>query len=101
MAKTTTTFDEAVSVVSRLSSIDKVRLVERLASMLENDLSIAAGELPELIDDLMPTPMTFKELAAWLDANPAPEPWGDLREDEDAADHVRRMRRQSSHVRYR
>lgn len=36
--------------------------------------------------------MTPAELVAWLDANPPTEPWGDLRDDEDAAEYVHRMR---------
>jgi hypothetical protein len=36
--------------------------------------------------------MTPADLVAWLDANPPTEPWGDLRDDEDAAEYVHRMR---------
>jgi len=96
MTKQTTPFDEAVSVVSGLSPLDKARLMERLASMLENDLSVAAGESLEPREETPPRPLTFQELVAWLDTNPPEEPWGDLRDDEDAADYVHRMRRQST-----
>jgi hypothetical protein len=96
MAKQTTTFDEAVSVASGLSPLDKVRLMERLAAMLEDDLSVAAGESPESLEETLPRRLTFKELAAWLDANPPDEPWGDLKDDEDAGDYVHRMRRQAA-----
>ena len=83
MVKPTITLDEALAAASEWSALDKVRLMERLAALLENDL--AAGELPEAWDDRPPRRMTFKELAAWLDANPPEEPWGDLKDDEDAA----------------
>lgn len=45
---------------------------------------------------LTPRRMSFKELAAWLETNPPKEPYGDLRDDEDAVDYVRRMRQQST-----
>ena len=49
------------------------------------------------IQELMtPKRKTFKEMVEWLDANPPTEPWGDLRDDEDAAEYVHRMRRQST-----
>jgi hypothetical protein len=89
MRKPTTTFDHAISVVSTLSPLDKVRLMERLALMLEHDLSGAAGELSEA------RPMTLQELVGWLDANLPDEPWGDLRDDEDAGEYIHRMRRQT------
>jgi hypothetical protein len=94
MVKQIMTLDEALTATSGLSALDKVRLMERLAAMLENDL--AAGKSPELLDDSPPQRMTFKELAAWLDANPPEEPWGDLKDDEDAGEYVHRMRRQST-----
>lgn len=42
----------------------------------------------------LPKP-TFAELAAWLDEHPPEEPWGDIEDDENAADYVHRMRRQT------
>jgi hypothetical protein len=41
-----------------------------------------------------PTPRA--EFIAWLDAHPPEEPWGDLKDDEDAGEYVHRMRRQST-----
>lgn len=41
----------------------------------------------------LPKP-TFADLAAWLEAHPPEEPWGDIEDNEDAADYVHRMRRQ-------
>lgn len=96
MAKQVTTFDKALSAVSGLTPLDKVRLMERLASMLENDLSAATGESSESPDERASERMTFKELAAWLNTHPPVEPWGDLKDDEDAAEYVHRMRRQST-----
>ena len=91
MTEQAAAFDEAVSAASGLTPLDKVRLMERLASMLENDLSVAAGESPELPENVTPQHMTFKELAAWLNAHPPEESWGDLKDDEDAAEYVRRI----------
>lgn len=39
---------------------------------------------------------TFAELAAWLEVNPPGESWGDIKDDEDAAEYVHRMRRQAA-----
>jgi hypothetical protein len=47
----------------------------------------------EIRDMLTPKRKSFKEVADWLEANPPTEPWGDLRDDEDAAEYVHRMRR--------
>lgn len=96
MTKRATTFDEAVSVVSELSPLDRIRLLERLASMLENDLSVAAGESTDALQGRPAEKPSFAELAAWLEDNPPEEPWGDIGEDEDAAEYVHRMRRQST-----
>jgi len=85
MAKPAVSFDEALSAASGLSPLDKVRLMERLAAMLENDLTSQHEKK-----------MTFKELADWLEAHPPEEPWGDLKDDEDAGEYVHRMRRQST-----
>lgn len=41
-------------------------------------------------------PMPRDEFLAWLDANPPTETWADLRDDEDAAEYIHRMRHQSS-----
>lgn len=49
----------------------------------------------ELRELMTPKRKTFKEMVEWLDSNPPTEPWGDLRDDEDAAEYVHRMRRQS------
>ena len=43
-------------------------------------------------------PMPMKDFLAWLDANPPTEPWGGLRDDEDAAEYVHRLRRQSAFI---
>jgi hypothetical protein len=86
MAKPAASFDDALSAASGLSPLDKVRLMERLASMLENDLARESTEKR----------MTFKELATWLDAHPPEEPWGDLKDNEDAGEYIHRMRRQST-----
>ena len=94
MVKQTSTLDEALSAASGLSPLDKVRLMERLATLLENDL--ATGESLPALDTMPSRRTTVKELAAWLGANPPEEPWGDLKDDEDAGDHVHRMRRQST-----
>lgn len=96
MAKRAVNFEDVVSAASGLTPIDKVRLMEKLASMLGNDLSIASGESQESFEEAKPQRMTFKELAAWLDANPPTEPWGDIRDDEDAGEYVHRMRRQGT-----
>ena len=83
-----TDFDEAVRVVSQLSALDRLRLLERLASLLQRDLSDV-----EFTETSTPAQKkSFAELAAWLEANPPEEPWGDLDADEDAADYVHRMR---------
>ncbi len=50
----------------------------------------------EIRELMTPKPRTGAEIAAWLEANPPAEPWGDLRDDEDAAEYVQRMRRQST-----
>lgn len=96
MVKRVTTFDEAVSVVSGLSPLDRVRLLERLAAMLEHDLSVSAGESINAPQEAPTAKLTFAELAAWLESNPPEEPWGDIGENEDASDYVHRMRRQST-----
>lgn len=93
MAKQATAFDEALSIVSGLAPLDKVRLLERLAAMLENDLSVSAGEFS---DDTSAQRMTFQDLAAWLDANPPVEAWGSLSDSDDAGEYVHRMRRQTT-----
>ncbi len=80
-----TDFDEAVRVVSQLSALDRLRLLERLASLLQRDLS-------DVETSTSAQKKSFAELAAWLEANPPEEPWGDLDADEDAADYVHRMR---------
>ncbi len=49
-------------------------------------------EIRELIK---PRRKTFRELVIWLDNNPSSEPWGDLSDDESAADYIHRMRRES------
>jgi hypothetical protein len=46
----------------------------------------------EIRDMLTPQRKSFKEAAAWLEANPPTESWGDLQDDEDAAEYVHRMR---------
>jgi hypothetical protein len=96
MTEQATAFDEVVSAARGLTPLDKARLMEKLASMLENDLSVTAGESPESPEGVSPQPMTFEELAAWLNANPPEEAWGDLKDDEDAGEYVHRMRRQST-----
>ncbi|MBN1679159.1 MAG: hypothetical protein JW966_02630 [Anaerolineae bacterium] len=96
MTKRATNFDEAVMVVSELSALDRIRLLEKLASMLEHDLSIAGVESVEALPDSPTTKPSFAELADWLGTNPPEEPWGDINEDEDAADYVHRMRRQTT-----
>ncbi len=51
----------------------------------------------EEIKELMTLkPMPMDEFLAWLDANQSVEPWGDIRDDEDAGDYVHRMRRQAA-----
>ncbi len=48
------------------------------------------------IDELMkPQRKTFTELIAWLDTNPPTESWGDLKDNETAAEYIQRMRRQN------
>jgi hypothetical protein len=42
----------------------------------------------------LPKP-TFAELAEWLNEHPPEEPWGDIEDNEDAAEYVHRMRRQT------
>ena len=37
-------------------------------------------------------PKTFRELAAWLRTAPPTEPWGGLRDDEDAAEYIHNLR---------
>jgi hypothetical protein len=46
-------------------------------------------EIRELIK---PKRQTFRELVAWLDKNPSSELWGDMRDDESAADYIHRVR---------
>jgi hypothetical protein len=97
MAKHSTTLDKAVAVANGLSPLDKVRLMEHLASLLEDDLSSGIDQIPE---SGSPAPlsrrMTLQELADWLNTHPPEEPWGDLQDNEDAAAYVHRMRRQST-----
>jgi hypothetical protein len=53
----------------------------------------------EEIRELMsPKRKTFRELVEWLDANPPTDSWADLRDNEDGADYIHRMRRQSGIV---
>ncbi|MBN2304506.1 MAG: hypothetical protein JXQ72_08525 [Anaerolineae bacterium] len=96
MAQPATPLDEAVSIVSRLNPLDKVRLMERLAAMLGTDLAVTADRLPESLNDEMPRPTTFQDLAAWLDVNPPVEAWGGLRDNEDAGVYIHRLRRQAT-----
>lgn len=53
------------------------------------------GQTGILDESQLPKP-TFAELAAWLEDNPPGESWSDIKDDEDAADYVHRMRRQSA-----
>jgi hypothetical protein len=96
MAKRAVSFEEAVSTVSRLTPLEKVRLMEKLASMLESEISASTVESRESAEDSGAKKMTFQELAVWLNENPPTEPWGDLKDDEDAGDYVHRMRRQGT-----
>jgi hypothetical protein len=59
-------------------------------------LADAAWTDEEVQTRLTPQRKTFKELAAWLDANPPTEPYGDLRDDEDAVVYLHRKRRQAA-----
>lgn len=103
--------DQALQLALQLSQLDKVRLLERVAATLEHDMTApetpltpviaAESETPTWTDEevqaLLNTPRrTPAEVLAWLAENPPTEPWGDLRDDEDAADHLHRMRRQKS-----
>lgn len=106
---------ETLALALRLSPLDKIRLVERVVSTLEDDLVVpsidplaraTAEELThwkqqtwtdEEIQGLMnQKPMSREDFVAWLDANPPTEPWGDLADDEDTGEYIHRMRRQSS-----
>jgi len=49
----------------------------------------------EIQDLLHPEPSSFAQLVAWLDTNPPTQPWADLKDDEDAAEYVHNLRRQS------
>ena len=90
------TISDIVKQIKTLSPQERKELAKLLIDMMDAPQEIEAAESTESIDDWMPTSMTFKELAAWLNANPASEPWGDLRDDEDAGEYVHRMRRQST-----
>lgn len=94
MAKRAVNLDDVVAAASELTPLDKVRLMEKIAAMLGDDLTTAAGESQESFEETKPNRMSFKELADWLNANPPTEPWGDLKDDEDAGEYVHRMRRQ-------
>lgn len=50
----------------------------------------------ELQELLHPKPSSFAQLLAWLDTNLPTQPWTDLKDDEDAAEYVHKLRRQSS-----
>ncbi len=51
-------------------------------------------ELRELAELMTPAPKTGAEIAAWLAANPSPDPnWGGITNDEDVASYVHNMRR--------
>ncbi len=98
--------DEALALALRLSPLDRVRLVERVMSTLEREFAPPtppAAEFPlntspayteDELRELMNAPrLTPAELFGWLEANPTSEPWGDLRDDEDAGEYVHQMRR--------
>lgn len=51
-------------------------------------------ELKELVELMTPDPQNGAEIAAWLKANPPPDPnWGGITSDEDVADYIHKMRR--------
>jgi hypothetical protein len=100
--------EDAWELAARLSALDRIRLLERIASTLEQDMAAQAEpetgrqhevEIPatwtdEEVDRLLSMkPMPRAEFLVWLNEQP-PEQWGDLRDDEDAAEYIHRMRRQ-------
>jgi hypothetical protein len=102
--------EDAWQLAARLSALDRIRLLERIASTLEQDIAAQAqpaadrqveADIPstwtdEELDKLMnPKRITPAEAVAWLDANPPQEPWGDLGDDEDAGEYIHRMRRKT------
>jgi hypothetical protein len=96
-------FEEALALALQLTPQDKIRLVERVESTLDRHSTDSAAPV-ESVEDISPTwtdeevqamlnqpPMTLTELVEWLRSTTPPEPWGDLRDDEDAAEYVHRM----------
>jgi hypothetical protein len=68
---------------------------EALGDALGEDGSIDFEKLNARIAPPAPE-MTPQEFVDWLNAAPPVEPWGDLDEEEDAAEYVHRMRRESA-----
>lgn len=102
MVDRTTSLDETLALALKLSPLDKVRLLERIASSLEKEM-IEPASTPDL--EMTPTwtdeeirellavkRITPAELVAWLNTNPPAQAWGDLKDDEDAADYIHRLR---------
>jgi hypothetical protein len=100
-------FEKVLALALQLSKTDRERLLERVASTLEQDVAASAAptqseaDIPptwtkEELQALKNQPaMTLAEVAEWLRSTPPPEPWGDLRDDEDAAEYIHRMRRKT------
>ncbi len=68
--------------------------VQRLAQ--RTNAEMPTWTEPEVDELMKPRRKTFKELVAWLDANPPAEPWGDLKETETVGEYIHRVRRQSA-----
>jgi hypothetical protein len=105
-------WEEIAKQASELSPPEKAQLIAWLSTSLSQELSETQqndskvdsandGEIPptwteqEIHELLNPKPTTLAEAIAWLEANPPTEPWGDIRDDEDAAEYVHRMRRKT------
>ncbi|MBI5957966.1 MAG: hypothetical protein HY866_04475 [Chloroflexi bacterium] len=91
-----TNFDTALSLVSDLSTLEKIRLMEHIASLLESDLVGLTGEKIESAESTAAVPKTFQELVMWLNANPPDEAWGELADDQEAGEYIHQMRRRAT-----
>lgn len=90
-------------IIERIRKLNPVQQQKVLAFVhgLEQPEAQANWEQQPWTDDEIqqltkPKRKSFKEMVEWLEANPPTEPWGDLRDDEDVAEYVHRMRRQST-----
>jgi hypothetical protein len=89
---------QIIERIHRLDAEQKRRVLDFMRA-LERSQEVPAESFwtDEEIRQLMARkPKPRAEFIAWLDANPPEEPWGDLKDNEDASEYVHRMRRQST-----